>query len=163
MRAVVAGLALLALATVAEAAEWGAVTPGVTTLELVRARYGQPTNVTSQKVEGYDSARWVYEGAQAPAGFVRMTLDFGLLTPPSYRPDIVRMMVLEPKPGIFTRETVLAGWGPPQRVKKGDGPVESIFYEDGLIVYFDTDGRRVRSMVFTPPQPHVEDGASPRR
>lgn len=146
-------LALLAtLAGPAWAADWGLIEPGVSTVESVRARYGPPTRATSQKVEGYDAAQWVYEGAQAPAGIVRVTVDFGLLTAAGYKPDVVRSFRLDPKPGAFNKKLVVDGWGEPARVGR-DGAFEVFLYEDGLLVYFDQDSGNATAMVFTPPQP----------
>ena len=143
---------LAALAGPASAADWGLIEPGVSTVESVRARYGQPTRATSQKVEGYDAAQWVYEGAQAPAGILRVTVDFGLLTAAGYKPGVVRSFRLDPKPGAFNKKLVVDGWGVPARVGR-DGAFEVFLYEDGLLVYFDQDSGNATAMVFTPPQP----------
>jgi hypothetical protein len=141
---------------VALAAEWGTIAPGTTTLEAVRKRFGEPTRRSTQKVEGYDSTEWVYEGDRAPRGMRRATIEFGLLREGGYKPDIVRLLRLEPTPGVFTRTTVLRGWGPPSRVgKEGDAPL--FYYEAGLIVLFDKDGWVARRMLFTPPQPPVRE------
>ena len=148
--ALVLGLALVA--SVAHAAEWDTIRPGESTQEAVRAQFGQPTKVTSQKVEGYDSAQWLYDGEHAPRGIAKMTIDFGLLTPQGYRAEIVRLMELQPKPGVFTRQIVIQGWGVPQGVRTEDG-VDSIFYQAGLIVRFDKGGWLVTSMSFMPSQP----------
>jgi hypothetical protein len=53
---------VLLLATPALAAEWGQIKPAVTTQPDVRKRYGAPTKETVQKIEGYDSTQWLYEG-----------------------------------------------------------------------------------------------------
>ena len=144
--------AVLAVAGGAGAAEWGTIVPGQTTQEAVRARYGEPSKRGAQKVDGYDTTEWVYEGARAPAGIRRLVVEFGLLTPGGYRPEIVRVLRLEPGPGVFTRPLVERGWGPPDRVgKERDTPL--FFYESGLLVLFDKDGWLAVSMVFTPPQP----------
>src|SRR5687768_13307443 len=113
MRALVVALAVLVAVAGAEAAEWDAIRPGDSTQSAVRTQLGGATKVTSQKVEGYDTVQWIYEGSQAPRGMTRVTVDFGLLTPQGYRPDVVRQMILDPKPGVFTRTTVLSGWGEP--------------------------------------------------
>ena len=157
--ALVLGLALVA--SVAQAAEWDTIRPGESTQEAVRAQFGQPTKVTSQKVEGYDSAQWFYDGERAPRGIAKMTIDFGLLTAQGYKPEIVRVMQLQPKPGVFTRQTVILGWGTPQGVKTEDGG-DSLFYQAGLIVRFDKDGWLVTSMTFTPPQKLPEESAPKR-
>jgi len=151
---------LLALAWPARAAEWGNVQPGVSTLEQVRERYGEPSKETRAKVEGYDTLRWIYEGSQAPGGFVRMTVDFGLLTPSGYRPSLVRLLTLDPKPLIFGRLTVVQGWGLPDGVGTREGLV-TFFYKEGLFVIFDKEGETAVSMVFSIPQPDPAEKSAP--
>jgi hypothetical protein len=144
------GLVLAAAPWVA-ATDWGLIDPGTTTMDAVRARYGAPTRTSQQKVEGYDVTQWIYEGAQAPAGISRMTVDFGLLTEGSFRAQVVRSMLLQPKPGVFNRDTILRGWGPPAGVgRQGDAP--AYMYAEGLFVYFAPDEYAVTSMLFTPRQ-----------
>ena len=46
------------------ASNWGGLEPGVTTQAQVRERYGEPSKETKQKVEGYDTTTWVYEGTR---------------------------------------------------------------------------------------------------
>ena len=151
MRATLGALGLvLLLAVPAAAAEWGEIKPGVTTQAEVRARYGAATRTTPQKVEGYDTQQWLYEAAQAPAGITKLIVDFGLLTPSGYKPELVRAFRLEPKPEIFNRKLVVDGWGPPTRLGK-EGELEFFLYEEGLLVYFSPDGN-VLAMIFTPPQ-----------
>jgi hypothetical protein len=71
-------------------------------------------------------------------------------------------MKLEPRPGIFPRATVINGWGEPQRFGK-EKDVDVFFYEAGLLVYFDKDGRFAQTMIFTPPQRPAEGAAPPSR
>lgn len=152
MRATLGALGLvLLLAATAAAADWGQIKPAVTTQAEVRARYGAATRTTPQKIEGYDTQQWLYEGAQAPAGFTKLIVDFGLLTPSGYKPELVRAFRLEPKPDIFNRKLVMDGWGPPTRLGK-EGELEFFLYEEGLLVYFSPDGKQVLAMIFTPPQ-----------
>ena len=150
----IGGLVVAALAldggTVA-AEQWGGIEPGESTMAVVRSLRGSPTRTTTQKVDGYDTAEWIYEDAKAPGGIRRMTVDFGLMTPRGYRADLVRSLKIEPKPGAFDKQSVTTGWGPPAGVGK-DGNVEFFFYKEGLFVYFARDGHAVASMVFTPPQ-----------
>lgn len=141
-----------ALPTASGAAEWGTIVPGQTTQEAVHARYGEPSRRGVQKVEGYDTTEWVYEGTRAPGGIRRLVVEFGLLTPTGYRPEVVRVMRLEPAPGVFTRPLVERGWGVPDRVGK-DRDTPLFFYESGLLVFFDREGWMAVAMVFTPPQP----------
>jgi hypothetical protein len=160
MRSRAALILLLLLVVPAVAAEWGQISPGETTQVTVRARYGAPAKETAQKIEGYDAEQWVYEGARAPAGIAKMTVDFGLLTPAGYRKDVVRTFKLEPKRDIFNRKLVLDGWGLPDRMGK-EGNLEFFVYAGGLLVYFDEGGEQAIAIIFTPPQPLPPAETSP--
>jgi hypothetical protein len=160
-RALLALMLLLALPRLASASEWGNIQPGVTTLQQVQDTYGKPTKETKAKVEGYDTVQWVYERSQAPQGIIRMTVDFGLLAPDGYKPNVVRLLKLEPSPWIFGRKTVVEGWGPPDGIGKGQG-IETFFYKEGLFVVFDTEGDQAVSMIFSIPQPDaIPQGGQP--
>jgi hypothetical protein len=145
-------LALLALCGTAAGAEWGTIAPATSTMDSVRAQFGGPTRMETQKVEGYDTTSWIYEGAQAPTGMTRMVVDFGLLQAGGFQRNVVRSFRLEPHPGIFTRDTIITGWGRPTGYSK-EGGSDSFFYEEGLVVIFDKEAWSAVSMVFTPPQP----------
>jgi hypothetical protein len=145
-------MTVVGLAASAQAAEWGGIAPATTTMEQVRKRYGGPTRTVMQKSEGYDTAQWVYDGAQAPAGTTRMTVDFGLLSGQTYRPDVVRSFKIEPRRGVFTRRMITTGWGEPNHVSPRGQMPPSFFYDSGLFVTFDKDGRIAETMLFTPPQ-----------
>jgi len=140
------------------AAEWGGISPGTSTIETVRERYGAPSRETRQKLEGYDTIQWVYEGARAPAGMKRMIVEFGLLTPGGYRANLVRFFTLEPKPRIFDYVTIVKGWGIPDGIAEREGR-KVYFYQRGLLVYFDQSGDDTVSMVFSPPQPEPKPAA----
>jgi hypothetical protein len=86
--AVLAVAGLLAASAIGFAEEWGGIEPGVTTLEQVRARYGAPSREMRAKVDNYDTVQWIW-GNRSPAGFQRMTADYGLLTPQGYKPTVV--------------------------------------------------------------------------
>jgi hypothetical protein len=159
-RAVAVLLLILALGDPVQGAEWGTITPGTSTTTTVRGHYGGPTRTSAVKVESYDTDQWVYEGQQAPSGMRRMTVDFGLLTPAGFRREIVRSVRLDPNPGIFTREWIVAGWGQPDHVSPVGQP-PSFVYTRGLIVGFDSQGWGVEWMVFTPPQPGGPAGRRP--
>ncbi|MGH7388454.1 MAG: hypothetical protein ACREM3_03230 [Candidatus Rokuibacteriota bacterium] len=161
LRALVLALSLGALAAPALAAEWGTIIPGTTTMEQVRAQYGGPTRTTTQKTDNYDTAQWTYEGARAPAGMIRMTVDFGLLSGSTYRAEVVRSFRLEPKPGVFTLPMITAGWGEPSHVSPRGQMPPRFFYESGLLVTFDEGARIAESMVFTPPQ-RLDPGPAPK-
>jgi len=151
---VLVALAVAVAAAPALAAEWGEISPGTTTMTAVRARHGAPTRTTSQKVDGRDTAVWVYEGAQAPVGARRMTVEFGLMTAGGYRADVVRDFRLELTPGAFNRAAVLSGWGTPTRVSNPGQKPPTFIYDSGLVVTFDdNEGWIAETMLFTPPQP----------
>ena len=151
----------LALPAGAGAASWGGIEPGDTTLEQVRERFGAPSKETKQKVENYDTTTWIYEGPKAPGGISRMIVDFGILKPDGFKPNVVRVFVLEPKPNIFAVQTVIDGWGVPSAA--GDqGGFPSMLYDAGLVVVFDKETRWAESMTFTLPQPQAPAaGAAP--
>ena len=154
---------LVALAIVpgsVAADQWGGIEPGESTMTSVRNLRGEPTRKATQKVDGYDTAEWIYEAAKAPPGLIRLIVDFGLMTPAGYRAELVRSFKLEPKRGAFDRDWIVTGWGAPAGVGK-DGEVEFYFYKEGLFVYFDKDGIGVTSLVFTPPQ--LPPPAEPQR
>jgi hypothetical protein len=163
VRALLVGLAVAGLLVgpaAAGAAEWGGIEPGLTTIEQVRARYGAPSRETRAKVDDYDTVQWVYEGQRAPEGIQRIVLDYGLLTPQGYKPTVVRVMRLEPKPKIFGRNTVLQAWGEPDGVATQNDQ-ESLFYKAGLVVTFDKAGDDAVLLSFTPPQPAAPPSAAP--
>jgi hypothetical protein len=162
-RARLAGLvvaALLAGPAGVPAEEWGGIEPGITTVEQVRARHGAPSKETRAKVEGYDTMQWVFEGARAPGGIQRLTVDYGLLTPQGFKPTVVRAFRLEPKPKVFGRNTVVQAWGPPDGVGSQDDQ-EIFFYKSGLVVIFTKDGDDTALMTFTPPQPDAPPKPAP--
>jgi hypothetical protein len=146
----------------AGALEWGLIDPGQTTMDGVRARYGDPTRVTSEKSDGYDVTQWVYEGGRAPVGMERMVVDFGILTPQGYRAQIVRSLLLHPRPGAFNRVLVVQGWGEPTAVGQQSG-FPTFLYEDGLFVSFDEDVWVVKTMLFTPKQRIPSPQSAPPR
>jgi hypothetical protein len=149
------GGALALLLTVSRpvaAAEWGTLVPGESTAESVKARYGEPSKTAKARVEKYDTSEWTYEGERAPAGMIRMVVQFGVLKSAKYEPNVVRTFRLDPKPGVFTRRQIVIGWGFPDQGGTQDG-VPVMVYKSGLTVYFDRDIVNVVSMWFTAPQP----------
>jgi hypothetical protein len=147
----------------AAAEEWGAIEPGVTTADQVRARYGAPSKETRGKADNYDTLQWVYEDALAPGGIQRMTVDYGLLTPQGYKPTVVRVLRLDPKPKVFGRNTVIQAWGVPDGITQHNG-MDVFFYKTGLLVNFDKEGEEAALLTFTPPQPEAPaPAAAPKR
>jgi hypothetical protein len=149
--AAVLGLAL-ALPAAAGAASWGGIEPGETTLEQVREGYGPPSKETKQKVETYDTTTWIYEADKTPAGINRMVVDFGILKPDGFKPNLVRVFVIEPRPSIFAVQTIVDGWGVPSAAGDSAG-FPTMVYEAGLVVVFDKQSLWAESMTFTVPQP----------
>ena len=146
------------------ASSWGGIEPGETTLEQVRERYGAPSKETKQKTEGYDTTTWVYEGAKAPVGMNRMIIDMGMLKPEGFKPELVRVFVLEPRPTIFPMQAIVDGWGLPTAAGDQNG-FPTMLYESGLIVVFEKEGQFASSMTFTVPQPFqsaTTTGAAPK-
>lgn len=150
-------LLVILIPAVAAAADWGGITPGESDIDSVRERYGTPSRELRQKEEGYDTVRWIYEVERAPRGLVRMEVGFGLLTGGGYRPGMVRYFRLDPLPGIFTKEIVLVGWGPPSLVGR-EKEQKIFYYQAGLAVYFDPEEVNAVSMLFTIPQPELPVG-----
>jgi hypothetical protein len=147
---------LLVLALMVEpaaASNWGGIEPGVTTVDQVRERYGRPTREARPKIEGYDTQQWVYEGGQAPAGISRMTVDFGFLASGVYKPTVVRLLTLEPKPLMFGKNTVIQGWGIPDGMAEHKDGSSTLVWNDGLLVTLDKEGKDAASMIFSVPQP----------
>jgi hypothetical protein len=136
------------------AADWGGIVPAVTSAEAVRERYGAPSKEVKRKVDGYDTFEWAYEGQQAPPGFNRMTIEFGILLPGGYSATTVRVLRLDPRPRLFTKDTVVTGWGEPDRATtQNDRDV--FFYRSGLVVTFDQEGVDATSLFFTVMQPNI--------
>ena len=152
MRARLAVALALLLVAPAGAAEWGLIRPGVSTMDSVKAQYGAPTRVMREKVDGYETESWSYEGTDAPTGIVRLTVDFGLVQSEKYRREAVRALRLEPKPGSFNRGIIGSGWGFPDQMWL-EGNEERFLYKDGLLVHFDPEGWNAKLMIFTVPQP----------
>jgi hypothetical protein len=152
-------LALVLTAVPALASDWGGIHPGTTTVEQVRARYGNPSKESRPKVEGYETQQLVYEGDRAPTGMVRMTVDFGILAAGAYKPNVVRLLTLEPKPAIFGRNTVIQGWGVPDGVADNKDGSKTLVWNDGLLAVFEKDGENARALVFSVPQPLTAGGS----
>ncbi len=159
-RLIVTALALaLAVPVAASAANWGGINPGETTLEQVRERYGAPSSETKQKVDNYDTLTWTYEGNKSPEGISRMIVDFGILKPDGFKPNLVRVFSLEPRPTIFAVQTIVDGWGLPAAAGEQHG-YPTMVYEEGLVVVFDRETLWAQSLTFTVAQPLPQPSAT---
>jgi hypothetical protein len=149
----------LALPRAAGAAGWNDIEPGVTSADVIRARYGPPSKEVKQKVDNYDTVEWIYEGERAPSGFHQMVVEFGILLPSGYSPTTVRVLRLDPRRFIFTKDMVVSGWGEPDRATT-ENDRDIFFYASGLLVTFDKDGVMATSMYFTVKQPDSAPASS---
>jgi hypothetical protein len=150
--ALMAGALTIGLTGTLWASDWGGITPGVTTLEQVRERYGAPSKESKAKMENYDTITWIYEGPKAPIGMIRLTVDLGWLAKDGFKPNVVRLFRLEPHPRIFPLQAVMDGWGVPSAAGSSGGR-PTFFYEEGLVVIFDPQGLFAENMSFSLPQP----------
>src|SRR5262245_37104735 len=145
------------------AEEWGGIEPGVSILDDVRSRYGAPTKETHAKAECYDTVQWVYDGAQAPGGIQRMTIEYGLLTPQGYKPTVVRVIRLEPKAIALGQSRVGQGSGATDHLITQNDQ-ETYFYKSGRIVTCNTEDTEAVILNFMPPQPDQPPApAAPKR
>jgi hypothetical protein len=155
-----AALGLLLLAGPAAAEKWSGIEPGVSTMTDVRARFGPPSRETRKKIEGYDTTEWIYEGPQAPVGFFRMSVDFGIVLQNQFQASTVRTLRVDPRPYVFSQPIVLDGWGEPDRIGEQDRRLV-FFYQSGLVVIFDESRIHATTMLFTPPQPEPPAAGAP--
>ena len=151
--------ATLALPGAAAAAGWNGIEPGVTSTDVVLARYGPPSKEVKGRVNNYDTVEWTYEGERAPRGFHKMVVEFGILLPSGYSPHTLRVLRLDPHRFIFTKDTVVSGWGEPDRATT-ENDRDIFFYTSGLVVTFDADGVMATNMYFTVKQPDPAPASS---
>ncbi|MGH7354663.1 MAG: hypothetical protein ACRELS_08845 [Candidatus Rokuibacteriota bacterium] len=156
------GALLLLAALPAAAADWGLLVPAKTTQPQARERFGAPTRAEVVKVEGFDTDRWTYDGAQAPPGVLRLVLEFGLKDDRGYRREVLRAFSMEPKTGVFHKGILAKGWGDPDRVGR-EGQTEIFVWASGLIAYFDNpEALDPRLLLFGIPQQLPPPVAPPR-
>jgi hypothetical protein len=95
---------------------------------------------------------WTYVGDRAPRGLERMVVSYGLLRGTTLAPDVVRALILYPKPGVFRVRALSAGWGKPDAVGTDEQTGRPAFRYDsqGLLVLLDKTGQWAETMVFAP-------------
>lgn len=162
MRALLALVLVATAVAPAWAVEYADIVPGTSTQADVRARHGAPTKSVPQKVDGFDTVQWAYEGTQAPVGTRRMAVDFGLKNAAGFRAEVVRDVRLDLQPGAFNQSNIIGGWGMPTLTSPPGHQPPTFVYASGLIVYFDKNGWMAESMLFTPPQPPPPAAPTPR-
>jgi 3-oxoacyl-[acyl-carrier protein] reductase len=78
-------------------------------MDVVRERFGAPSKETKQKVDGYETVEWTYEGQRALAGFHRVVVEYGILLPSGYSPNTVRVLRLDLSGEVAYDLTDIAG------------------------------------------------------
>jgi hypothetical protein len=152
------GLALMiaALGAAGElrAESWGGLTPGETLRGGVESLYGKPSRERSLVEEGRTVAEWTYAGDRVPRGLERMVINYGLASGAAFNPDIVRAIVLYPKPHVFSLRSISSGWGPPDAVgtEEATGRPSFHYRTRGLLIIFDKSGSWAEMLLFAPPQ-----------
>lgn len=151
----IAGLIVLAVATLASAAVWGGITPGETTRREVEARYGRPTR-ERQVIEGtLIGTEWTYSGDRAPKGLDRMVVGFGLVRPGGFAPDLVRSLTLFPQPRVFTVLELTTGWGKPDAIgtEEQSGRMVLRYDAKAILIVLDRSAQWAETIVFGPESP----------
>jgi hypothetical protein len=153
------GLALM-VATLGAAADlaaesWGGLTPGETLRGGVESLFGKPSRERPLVEEGRTVAEWTYAGDRAPRGLERMVINFGLASGATFNPDVVRAIVLYPKPHVFSLRAISNGWGPPDAVgtEEATGRPSFHYRTRGLLIIFDKSGSWAELLLFGPHQP----------
>jgi hypothetical protein len=154
-RGVTRGLAagaLLLIATAVSAAGWGGITPGETLRREVEARYGRPSRERTVTEGNLTGSEWLYSGDRAPRGLERMVVGFGLVRPQGFAPDVVRSLVLFPKPNVFPVATITDGFGLPDAVGSDDEQNRPLFRYDtrAIVVILNRTGEWAETIVFAP-------------
>ena len=149
-------LAVGVLATTGDlgAASWGGLTPGETTRAEMEALYGRPSRERSLVEEGRTVAEWTYAVERAPRGIERMVVSFGLLVGGRFAPDVVRAVVLYPKPHVFSLRAITSGWGSPDAIgtEEATGRPSFHYRAQGLLIILDRTGARAELLLFGPRQ-----------
>jgi len=147
--------ALLTWAVLAGATGWGGITPGETMRRDVEARFGKPSGERTIAEEGRTAVEWTYAGDTAPRGLERMVVGFGLLKSGLFQPDVVRVLTLYPRPGVFPARIIAEGWGKPDAIGTDEQTGRPALRYDakGLLVIMNKSGESAEIMVFAPERP----------
>ncbi len=144
--------------SMASAADWGGIQPGVSTSQDVEALYGPPVTRHTVVEEGHSAPEWTYTGTRAPRGVDRLVVSFGLMGSSGFRGDLVRAVTLYSKPRIFTVEGITSAWGKPDAIGTNEKTGQTLFRYDtkGLLVVMHKSGEWVEVLLFTPPVAPVQ-------
>ena len=148
-------VAALGAAGELRAESWGGLTPGETLRGGVERLYGKPSRERPLVEEGRTVAEWTYAGDRAPRGLERMVINYGLGSGAAFNPDVVRAIVLYPKPRIFSLRSISEGWGPPDAVgtEEATGRPSFHYRTRGLFIILDKTGSWAEFLLFGPRQP----------
>jgi hypothetical protein len=102
--------------------------------------------------EGRTASEWTYMGDRAPTGLDRMVVSFGLLGPGGFAPDMVRALVLYPKPRLYSLGTITQGWGTPDAVGSDEqtGQVAFRYDRHGVLILLDRTESWAEMILFAP-------------
>jgi hypothetical protein len=147
-------VAVLGTAGDVGAESWGAITPGETMQTGVERLYGRPSRERTLVDEGRTVAEWTYAEDRAPRGLTRMVISYGLMVGDRFTPDVVRSVVLYPKPRVFTLPTISDGWGEPDAIgtEEATGRPSFHYRTRGLLIIFDKTGSWAELLLFGPRQ-----------
>ena len=133
---------------------WGGITPGETTRAAVEGLFGRPSRERSVVDEGRTVAEWTYAEDRAPRGLIRMVVNYGLMSGGRFVPDLVRSVLLYPKPHVFTGRVIFDGWGEPDAIgtEEASGRPSFHYRSRGLLIVFDKTGTWAEFLLFGPRQ-----------
>lgn len=147
-------MAPLAAAERLSAENWGGLTPGETNQAGVEAIYGKPSRDRPVVEEGRTVAEWTYAGDRAPRGLERMVISFGFMVSGRFAPEVVRSIVLYPKPHVFSLLAISNGWGKPDAIGTEESTGRPSFHYRtlGLFIILDKTGSWAELLLFSPRQ-----------
>jgi hypothetical protein len=147
-------LGMLAVTGDVGAESWGGVTPGETTRADFERLYGRPSRERTLVEEGRTVSEWTYTAERAPRGVERMVISFGLLVGGRFSPDVVRAVVLYPRPHVFSLRAITNGWGTPDAIgtEEATGRPSFHYRERGLLIILDKTQSWAEFLLFGPRQ-----------
>jgi hypothetical protein len=150
----VLAVVLLALGTRAGAESFGGLTPGETTRTEVERLFGRPSRERTLVEDGRTVAEWTYAAERAPQGMERMVISYGFFVGGRFVPDVVRAVMVYPKPRVFSLRAITNGWGTPDAIgtEEATGRPSFQYRTQGLLIIFDKTGSWAEMLLFAPRQ-----------
>src|SRR5262249_57555612 len=108
-------------------------------------------------------------GERGRKGRERMVGGLGLLKSGLFPPDVVRVLTLYPRPGVFPARIIAEGWGKPDAIGTDEqtGRPAMRYDAKGLLVIMNKSGEWAELMLFAPARPAAKPSAiasfQPRR